>query len=138
MSSADSTFAQVHSSWSIYSTTLTHSITSFVGSIEEVEGSLGQYFRCSENIKEIDEKDLMGMVSSKIRSFVRKGLLSNEQGMVAARHFDAKHFGIEVDMWLIFENAEKVDYIKSLCRVKEGAHQLMPTRECQGRSSRSI
>lgn len=27
-----------------------------VGSFEEVEGSLGQYFRCSENIKEIDEK----------------------------------------------------------------------------------
>ncbi|XP_045794587.1 uncharacterized protein LOC123889340 isoform X2 [Trifolium pratense] len=119
MSSADSTFAQVHST--------------FVGSIEEVEGSLGQYFRCSENIKEIDEKDLMGMVSSKIRSFVDNSLLSNEQG-----HFDAKHFGIEVDMWLGFEDAKKVDYIKSLCRVKEGAHQLMPTRECQGRSSRSI
>lgn len=60
--------------------------------------------------------DLMGMVSSKIRSFVGNDLLSNEQGMVAARHFDAKHFGIEVDMWLGFEDAKKVDYIKSLCR----------------------
>ncbi|AET02641.1 hypothetical protein MTR_0037s0010 [Medicago truncatula] len=58
----------------------------------------------------------MGMVSSKIRSFVGNGLLSNEQGMVAARHFDAKHFGIEVDMWLGFDDAKKVDYIKSLCR----------------------
>jgi hypothetical protein len=56
------------------------------------------------------------MVSSKIRSFVDNGLLSNEQGMVAAKHFDAKHFGMEVNMWLGFEDAKKVDYIRSICR----------------------
>ncbi|AET02635.1 hypothetical protein MTR_8g044960 [Medicago truncatula] len=80
-------------------------LSPIVGSIEEVEGSLGQYFRCSENIKEIDEK-----------------------GMVAARHFDAKHFRIEVDMWLGFEDAKKVDYIKSL--VSADAQQLLLTRGC--------
>jgi hypothetical protein len=56
------------------------------------------------------------MVFSKIRSFVDNDFLSNEQGMVAARYFDAKYFGIEVDMWLGLEDAKKVGYIKSLCR----------------------
>jgi hypothetical protein len=53
----------------------------------------------------------MGIVSSKIRSLVVNGPLSNDQGMVAARYFDIKCFEIEVDMWLGFTDTKKVDYI---------------------------
>ncbi|CAJ2636729.1 unnamed protein product [Trifolium pratense] len=45
--------------------------------------------------------------------------------MIAARHFDAKLYGIEVDLWLGFPDDEKVDYIKSLC--SKHSQQLLLT-----------
>ncbi|MCI25041.1 hypothetical protein A2U01_0046229 [Trifolium medium] len=72
--------------------------------------------RLSGSTRSTGSSDLMGIVSSKIRSLVTNGSLTYDQGMVAARHFDVKRFEMEVHIWLGFTDTQKVDYIESVCR----------------------
>ncbi|XP_057448459.1 uncharacterized protein LOC130739997 [Lotus japonicus] len=108
-------------------------VSAYVASFE-VEGSIGPYLRCSENIKDIEELDLRRSATSKIASFVNAGLLSGEQASVAVEHFGAAAHGLfGVEMWLGLKDDKKVNYIKSLRR--QDTQQMKLTTRRQGCSS---
>ncbi|CAJ2636778.1 unnamed protein product [Trifolium pratense] len=93
------------------------SIEEIDGSVEEVEGSLGQHLRCSENIQDIDVKDPVRDLTAALKYLVENRSLSSEEAQFACQHFNFEVGKTEVEMWLTFNEVTKVRYVKDFFSV---------------------